>query len=49
MMVHETVLQVKFNFGFKKKQDGRLVPTYFSPEYNYFDQHLQTVKNETTG
>ena len=30
------------------KQDGRLAPAYFSPEYKYFDQHLQTVKNETT-
>ena len=30
------------------KQDGRLAPPYFSPEYKYFDQHLQTVKNDTT-
>ena len=32
----------------KEKQDSRLAPAYFSPEYKYFDQHLQTVKNETT-
>ena len=32
----------------KIKQDGRLAPAYFSPEYKYFDQHLQTVKNEAT-
>ena len=32
----------------KKKHDGRLAPAYFSPENKYFDQHLQTVKNETT-
>ena len=25
-----------------------LVPAYFSPNYNYFDQLLQTVKNKTT-
>ena len=30
------------------KQSNRLAPAYFSPEYEYFDQHLQTVKNETT-
>ena len=30
------------------KQDGRLAPAYFSPNYNYFDQLLQTVKIETT-
>ena len=32
----------------KFKQDGRLPPAYFSQEYKYFDQHLPTVKNETT-
>ena len=32
----------------KNKQDGRLAPAYFSPNYKYFDQILQTVKNETT-
>ena len=32
----------------KKKQDGRLTPAYFSPNYKYFDQLLQTVKNKTT-
>ena len=26
----------------------RLAPTYFSPNYKYFDQLLQTVKNKTT-
>ena len=34
------------NFGLKKKQDGRLAPAYFSPNYKYFDQLLQTVKNK---
>ena len=29
------------------KQDGRLAPAYFSPNYKYFDKILQTVKNET--
>ena len=28
-------------------QDGRLAPAYFLPDYKYFDQHLQTVRNET--
>ena len=30
------------------KQDGRLAPAYFLPNYKYFDQFLQTVKNKTT-
>ena len=30
------------------KDDGRLAPVYFSPNYKYFDQLLQTVKNKTT-
>ena len=30
------------------KQDGRLAPEYFSPNYKYFHQLLQTVKNKTT-
>ena len=30
------------------KQDGRLTPAYFSPNYKYFDQLLQTVKSKTT-
>ena len=30
------------------KQDGRLSPAYFSPNYKYFDQLLRTVKNETS-
>ena len=32
----------------KGEQDGRLASAYFSPEYKNFDQHMQTVKNETT-
>ena len=32
----------------KNQQDGRLAPAHFSQEYKYFDQHLPTVKNETT-
>ena len=31
-----------FNF----EQDGRLVPAYFSPNYKYFDQLLQTAQNK---
>ena len=31
----------------KSKQDGRLAPAYFSPNYKYFDQLLQTVKKTT--
>ena len=31
-----------------RKQDGRLAPAYFLPNYKYFDQLLQTVKNKTT-
>ena len=30
------------------QQDGRLALAYFSPNYKYFDQLLQTVKNNTT-
>ena len=30
------------------KQDGRLALANFSPNYKYFDQLLQTVKNKTT-
>ena len=29
-------------------KDGRLAPAYFSPNYKYFDQLLQTVKNKIT-
>ena len=32
----------------ENKQDGRLAPAYFSPNYKYFDQLFQTVKNKTT-
>ena len=32
----------------KPKQDGRLAPAYFSPNYKYFIQLLQTVKDRTT-
>ena len=38
----------KFSLSSKKKQDGRLAPPYFSPNYKYFDQISQTVKNKTT-
>ena len=31
-----------------EQQDGRLAPAYFSPNYKYFDQLLQTVKIKTT-
>ena len=31
-----------------QKQDCRLAPAYFSPNYKDFDQLLQTVKNKTT-
>ena len=31
-----------------QQQDGWLAPTYFLHNYKYFDQLLQTVKNETT-
>ena len=40
--------QPKLPFQKKLKQNGQLAPAYFSPEYKYFHQHLQTVKNETT-
>ena len=36
------------DFQLKEEQDGRLAPAYFSPNYIYFDQLLQTVKNKTT-
>ena len=32
----------------KKKQDSRLAIAYFLPNYKYFDQLLQIVKNRTT-
>ena len=35
-------------FSKNVKQDGRLAPAYFSPNYKYFDQLLQTVKNKIT-
>ena len=31
----------------ESEQDGRLAPAYFSPNFKYFDQLLQTVKNKT--
>ena len=31
-----------------KRQDGRLAQACFSPNYKYFDQLLQTVRNKTT-
>ena len=39
---------VFYKFSMKMVQDGRLAPAYFSPNYKYFDQLLQTVKNKTT-
>ena len=40
---------VKQSLGwYDYKQDGRLALAYFSPNYKYFDQLLQTVKNKTT-
>ena len=30
------------------EQDGRLAPAFFSPNYKFFDQLLETVKNKTT-
>ena len=41
-------LLLNFTEPIKNKQHGRLAPAYFSQEYKYFDQHLPTVKNETT-
>ena len=38
----------QLNIGLKDEQDGRLAPAYFTPNYEYFDQFLQTVKNKTT-
>ena len=35
-------------YSSEMQQDGRLAPAYFSPNYKYFDQLLQTVKNKTT-
>ena len=35
-------------FTYINKQDRRLAPAYFLPNYKYFDQLLQTVKNKTT-
>ena len=32
----------------KWEQDGRLAPALFSPNYKYFDQLLQTVRNKIT-
>ena len=32
----------------KFEQDGRLAPAYFSPNYKYLAQLLQTVNNKTT-
>ena len=43
-----SVLIFSFCFGSNKKQDVRLAPAYFSPNYKYFDELLQTVENKTT-
>ena len=37
-----------YQFQTDLQQVGRLAPAYFSPNYKYFDQLLQTVKNKTT-
>ena len=37
-----------FGSNQKYQQDGLLAPVYLSPNYKYFDQLLQTVKNKTT-
>ena len=44
------VIQVGLTLAIKEQvqQDGWLEPAYFLPENKDFDQHLQTVKNETT-
>ena len=41
-------LKCKAPTKISNQQDGRLAPAYFSPNYKYFDQFLQTVKNKTT-
>ena len=41
-------MELTLNLQRKCEQDGRLAPAYFSPNYKYFDQLLQTVKNKTT-
>ena len=46
--VHCLLIFAECNRWKSNKQDGRLAPAYFSQEYKYFDQHLATVKNETT-
>ena len=46
-MDHETEDARSFNRHRKCKQNGRLAPAYFLPNYNYFEL-LRTVKNETT-
>ena len=43
-----TLLNSSQFYSVKQKQDGQLAPAYFSPNYKYFDQLLQTVKNKTT-
>ena len=51
VFVKFSILRKVFNLQLsncKTKQDGRLVSTYFSPNYKVFDQLLRTVKNETT-
>ena len=36
------------NSCYNCKQDGRLALAFFSPNYNFFDQALQTVEIDTT-
>ena len=48
-MTYETFQQPKKQWReLKGQQDGRLAREYFSLNYKYFDQLLQTVKNKTT-
>ena len=44
----KTFSKVSSDIGRNLEQDRRLTPAYFSHEYKYFDQLLQTVKHKTT-
>ena len=54
VIVHFLALFTKYNLGtlhpetVNIKRDGRLAPADFSPNYKYFDQLWQRVKNKTT-
>ena len=47
-LIYFLVLEGERNRDAIAKQDGRLAPAYFSPNYKYFDQLLQKVENKTT-